>query len=434
MKHLHTTKSICPVCTRQLDAAIVQKGDDVYLEKTCPDHGPFSALIWRGGGVPYTAWGSERPADIPPDCPNSCGLCPGHGQDTCCILVEVTSRCNLHCPFCFADGGAVLKGDPPLEELSKTFRALVEKNLTFIQLSGGEPTVRDDLPAIVAAAKAAGTTSIQLNTNGLRLAREPDFTRRLAEAGLTFVFLQFDSTDPAVTQTLRGADLQSDKFAAVDICGQYGLGVTLVPTIMPGQNDGQIGDLIRYAISKSPVVRGVHFQPVSYFGRCPHPPQDADRYTLPDLLSAIETQTDGMVTLQDISPSCCDHPRCGFHSDYIVLPDGLLSLNPHKKSAGKAGQKTSALSNRCYIARRWKRDPESERFVAQAETLDMKDMSTFLAMGKSNMFTLTAMAFQDRWNLDLERLNSCSLHVWEHGRIVPFCARYITAESYSAEM
>lgn len=48
MKHLHATKSICPVCARQLDAAIVQKGDDVYLEKTCPDHGPFSALIWRG--------------------------------------------------------------------------------------------------------------------------------------------------------------------------------------------------------------------------------------------------------------------------------------------------------------------------------------------------------------------------------------------------
>ena len=91
-------------------------------------------------------------------------------------------------------------------------------------------------------------------------------------------------------------------------------------------------------------------------------------------------------------------------------------------------EKTSAFRNRCYIARRWKRDPESERFVAQAETLDPHDMTTFLALGKSHVFTLTAMAFQDRWNLDLERLNSCSLHVWDHGKIVPFCARYISAE------
>lgn len=426
MTHLHTTKSICPTCGRQLSADVVRDGENVYLRKTCPEHGDFSALLWRGGGVDYTAWGGEREAVIPEHCPNGCGLCPGHGQDTCCILVEVTNRCNLRCRYCFADGGAVAERDPSVEELSGVFRTLVEKNLTFIQLSGGEPTVRDDLPEIIAAAKAAGATSIQLNTNGIRLAREPEYTRRLAGAGLDFVFLQFDSTDPAVTRALRGEDLLPDKLAAIEVCGALGLGITLVPTLVPGLNDGHIGDLIRFAVSRSPAVRGVHFQPVSYFGRCPHPPGDEDRYTLPQLLSAIEAQTDGLITLQDISPSCCDHPRCGFHSDYIVLPDGLLSLNPHKKAA-PAG-KTSALSNRCYIARRWTRDPESERLVAQAETLDMSDMTTFLAMGKSSMFTLTAMAFQDRWNLDLERLNSCSLHVWDSGKIVPFCARYITAE------
>ena len=427
MKHLRDTKSICPVCFRQLPAHVVKSDNgDVYLQKACPEHGDFSALLWRGGGVPYEDWGGERPAEIPAGCPYDCGLCPGHGQDTCCILVEVTERCNLRCPFCFAQGGAVLKGEPTVAELAETFRTLVEKKLTFIQLSGGEPTVRDDLPEIVAAARDAGATSIQLNTNGIRLAREPEFTRRLAEAGLTFVFLQFDSTHPEVTRTLRGGDLLSGKLAAIDLCGELGLGVTLVPTMVPGLNDGHVGDLIRFAISKSPVVRGVHFQPVSYFGRTPHPPRDEDRYTLPELLSAIEEQTDGMVTLQDISPSCCDHPRCGFHSDYIVLADGLLSLTPRQKPGSV--EKTSAFHNRCYIARRWKRDPESERFVAQAETLDPHDMTTFLALGKSHVFTLTAMAFQDRWNLDLERLNSCSLHVWDRGKIVPFCARYIAAE------
>ncbi|MCI8594643.1 MAG: radical SAM protein [Oscillospiraceae bacterium] len=427
MEHLHTTKSICPVCGVQLPADIVRETGGVFLKKTCPAHGSFSALIWRDGGVPYEQWGGERPADIPEYCPNGCSSCSSHGQDTCCILVEVTNRCNLRCSFCFADGGAVLTDEPTVDELADAFRTLAEKNLTFIQLSGGEPTVRDDLPEIVAAAKVAGATSIQLNTNGIRLAKEPEYTKKLADAGLTFVFLQFDSTDPAVTQALRGGDYLSDKLAAIDLCGSLGLGVTLVPTVVPGLNSDHIGDLIRFAISKSPVVRGVHFQPVSYFGRCPYEPADRDRFTLPELLNAVVTQTEGLVSLEDISPSCCDHPRCGFHSDYIVLPDGLLSLNPHKGGTS-AVTKTSALSNRCYIARRWKRDPESERFIAEAETLNMSDMATFLAAGKSNMFTLTAMAFQDRWNLDLERLNSCSLHVWDKGSAVPFCARYITAE------
>ena len=155
MEHLHDTRSICPICRKQLPAAIVRDGADVFLQKYCPQHGDFSALIWRGGGVPYESWGEERPADIPEYCPDGCGLCPSHGQGTCCILVEVTGRCNLHCPFCFAEGGEVLDHEPSVEELSHVFHTLVEKKLTFIQLSGGEPTVRDDLPEIVAAARAA---------------------------------------------------------------------------------------------------------------------------------------------------------------------------------------------------------------------------------------------------------------------------------------
>ncbi len=425
---LHKTKSICPVCSRQIPAVLVAKGEDIFLEKTCPDHSFFSTLVWRGHDIPYANWGGERPAEIPANCPNDCGLCPGHGQDTCCILVEITQRCNLNCRYCFADGGATLKQEPTVAELAETFRTLVGRGLTFLQLSGGEPTLRDDLPQIVAAAKDAGATSIQLNTNGLRLAREPEFTRALAEAGLTFVFLQFDSTRPEATEFLRGADLLTAKQEAIRICGELGLGVTLVPTLVPGVNTDDIGALIRYGLSLSPVVRGVHFQPVSYFGRCPYTPKDADRYTLPQLVQAVEDQTGGLVTRRDLAPSCCDHPRCGFHGDFIVLPDGLLSLTPRERTSCC---KTTALQNRAYIARRWKRDLAGEAvFSGQEETLDMNDLTTFLTRGRTHVFTLTAMAFQDRWNLDLERLNACSLHVYANGKTVPFCARYIGAESH----
>jgi uncharacterized radical SAM superfamily Fe-S cluster-containing enzyme len=294
--------------------------------------------------------------------------------------------------------------------LSKDFRFLVEKGCHFIQLSGGEPTVREDLPEIVRAAKEAGATSVQLNSNGLRLGREPEFTRRLAEAGLDFVFMQFDGLDDTVNRALRGGALLAEKKKAIEACGEAGIGVTLVPTVVPGINDHQIGEIIKFGLSQSPVVRGVHFQPISYFGRYPEPPKDEDRITLPEIVSAIEQQTDGLIRISDLAPSACDHPRCGFHGDFMILPDRLVSLTPKEPPSNgcccKAPAQTAetasvekqprsqdeALRNRNFVARRWKRNPELEK----------------------------------KLDNDLERLRRCSLHVYDKGRIIPFCAKYLT--------
>lgn len=103
--------------------------------------------------------------------------------------------------------------------------------------------------------------------------------------------------------------------------------MTLVPVIVPGVNTEQIGDIIRFAIQRSPYVRGVHFQPVSYFGRIPELPADDDRYTLDELLEAVVSQSGGLIKEEQIAPSCCDHPMCGFHGDFIVMPgDKLMPL------------------------------------------------------------------------------------------------------------
>jgi uncharacterized radical SAM superfamily Fe-S cluster-containing enzyme len=56
------------------------------------------------------------------------------------------------------------------------------------------------------------------------------------------------------------------------------------------------------------------------------------------------------------------------------------------------------------------------------------DMDAFLGRIKSHGFTITAMAFQDAYTLDSERLRRCSLHVYRDGRVIPFCARYLTAD------
>jgi uncharacterized radical SAM superfamily Fe-S cluster-containing enzyme len=315
-------------------------------------------------------------------------------------------------------------------ELYRIFKKLADNGNTFVQLSGGEPTVRDDLPEIVAAAKKAGCDSIQLNSNGLRLGAEPAYTKALSDAGLSFVFMQFDGTEDAIYEKLRGRPLLTQKKAAIDVCAGNRLGVTLVPTVVPGVNDHNLGDIVNFAISRSPAVRGVHFQPVSYFGRYPIAPENKDRITLPEILQAVQHQTGGKVKLADFAPSCCDHPRCGFHGDFVVLPNNmLLRLTAKSQKSSCCGDDNSHLKNRAFVARRWKRsavEDGSSDGKQQKDGEDYTDMGNFLKRVKSHGFTITAMAFQDAYTLDIERLRRCSLHVAGEDRIIPFCANYLT--------
>lgn len=416
MEKISETRSICPICGRQLPAERVQEADKVWLRRRCPEHGEFSALLWRGP-VDYLAWqgGSLDYKDELP-CPNCDGICREHQQGTCCVLYEVTSRCDLRCRFCFADGGG--GQDIPLEQAKADISAIARlENGPLLQLSGGEPSLRDDLPQLIAHAKAEGCAYVQLNSNGLRLSRDEDWLRACAEAGLDFVFLQFDGTRGEIYQQLRGRDLLKEKIQAIEACARHRIGVTLVPTLVPGVNTDNIGEMLRFAVAHSPAVRGIHFQPVSYFGRYPQAPGDADRYTLGDLLGDIEEQSRGLLRASDLIPSHCDHPLCGFHGGFLV-EDG--QLRPLQQPQSCACQQTTAEQNRQYIGKRW------QRAAGAAPDAPEDDMETFLWKIKEHSFTVTAMAFQDAWNLDLARLRRCSLHVFSQGKLRPFCANYLS--------
>jgi len=422
------TRSVCPVCLRQVPAERVRIGRELHLRKACPDHGPFQAVIWRGH-TDFEAWlgGAEaEPLADAPGCPGACGqrgLCADHRQGTCCVVLEVTGRCDLGCRFCFASATAARK-DPPLAQVRDWLARLTVPGQTLVQLSGGEPTLRDDLPEVAAAAKAAGCRFVQLNSNGLRLAEDPGYVRELAQAGVSFVFMQFDGTRDAIHQALRGRPLLAAKRRAIENCAAANLGVTLVPTLVPGVNTDDIGALVRFAAELSPAVRGVHFQPVAHFGRIPGPPADAGRFTLDQLLAAVEDQTGGMVLAEHLRPSRCDHPLCGFHGDFLAARGGrLVPLSPRRTGREPCCGPATPAQNRAFVARRWQR-PEPGGPCCGGE--DLRDMDTFLARVRSHGFTVTAMAFQDAGTLDLERLRRCSLHVFDDGRLVPFCARYLT--------
>lgn len=416
------TYSVCPVCSKKIPACQTMRDGELYLEKECPEHGFFSAVVWRGAPA-LDAWRGDFPAIAQGEnesCPTACGLCAEHRRGTCCVLVEITARCNLRCAHCFATD--VAEAEPSLDELRLCFTNLVKAGNTFVQLSGGEPTMRDDLPQIVRLAKECGMEYVQLNSNGLRLADEPEFLDALAEAGLSFVFLQFDGLDDEIYNNLRGAPLFERKKAAIAACGERRIGVTLVPTLVPGVNTHQIWSIVEFGASLSPAVRGVHFQPVSYFGRYPKTPDNAMRITLPEVLAALDAQSGGALPAGWFRPSCCDHPQCGFHADFLALPgEALRPMHPEAPAQAccGAGNEDAALKNRHYVGQRWSRHDELPVVSAKAGSLD-----DFLQKARRHIFTISAMAFQDLWTLDLERLRQCSLHVYDRGRIVPFCSYY----------
>jgi len=418
MDILRITKSVCPNCLKTIPATLErdEKGR-VFLCKTCAQHGSFRTLIWRGL-LDFEAWrrGTEPlMADEGAQCPGECRNCSAHPQGTCCALLEVTRRCNLDCRFCFAHNG---DADVPVDELRQAVDIILKSGHPLIQLSGGEPTLRDDLPELVSYIHDRGGRYVQINTNGIRLAEDEAYVSALADAGLNIVFLQFDGTDDEIYRKLRGRPLFDVKNRAIERCGHYGIGVTLVPTVVRGVNDRHIGEIVRFGAFLSPVVRGVHFQPVSYFGKYPTAPADDDRYTLDELIHALATQLN--LDANCFSPSHCDHPACGLHASFVS--DEFGELTPLSRCGHEdVPRRVSAGENCTYIGERW-----SASRYADAANAEPGSMDEFLYRVGHYGFTVTSMAFQDALNLDVERLRRCSLHVFEKGRLIPFCAKYLT--------
>lgn len=433
------TESLCPVCLRLIPASRVPRGDDVFLEKTCPDHGAYSVAIWRGEPS-YTGWARPKvpwrpvaPAtEVKAGCPFDCGLCPDHRQQTCTALIEVTLRCDLGCAYCFADAPGSVSQDPEIGLIRTWYERLLTAGHSInVQLSGGEPTIRDDLAEIVALGRSLGFGFIQLNTNGHRLAMEPAYVESLRSAGLGSVFLQFDGTDDQVYQRLRGRRLFDVKLRAIENCRQQDLGVVLVPTLVPEVNTDSIGSIIQFALDNVDVVRGVHFQPVSYFGRFPRPPSTADRITIPEAIRAIERQTSGRLRAEHFKPPGCENAYCSFHGNFVLMRSGdVVALTKHTGSdccCGPAKAEEGAARTREHVAKRWA-SPERSVPSAVGSGLSLGFWDELIEAAATRMLSISGMAFQDAWTIDLERLRDCCIHVvTRDGRLVPFCAYNLTS-------
>jgi len=318
---IRTTTSLCPECLHQIPAEIYVDPETnwVMMRKECKDHGEFKDKIsinpeeYKWAQEFTEKLGSKENNTTKPlyvssgikstknGCPYDCGVCENHKSAPCICLIDVTNRCNLACPICFANASA--KGyivEPSFDQIvqiMKHFRSMKPHPAPMLQLAGGEPTVRDDIPEIIRTAKELGFIEVMVSTNGVRMGKSLDYTKKLHDAGVDAIYLQFDATDdPETWKKIRGVNLWPLKKKVIENCrkvGQYG--VMLVPTVAKGVNDHQIGNILEYAKENTDVVSGVVFQPVSLCGRISFEELMDLRYTTSDLKVAINKHTNSAV-------------------------------------------------------------------------------------------------------------------------------------------
>ena len=478
-------QSICPVCGIPIPASYVTQGTAVYVEKYCEEHGNFKTLASENA-ADFDRWMDFVSVTVPPlvytttgvrsffsgnnghstdavlntECPYHCGLCENHLMTSCCVLINVTDRCNQHCPYCFAvaelsEAGEPSLGDPPLAEIDFWLDRLIdlgEDRKFNIQLSGGEPTVRNDLPEIISLCVSKGFEYIQLNTNGKRLAGSSDgidglaYAKYLKDAGLSTVFLQFDGLTDDIHVAMRGESLMELKQRAIDHCGKAGLPVTLVPTVTKEVNLDQVGALVRYMLDHVNVIKGIHFQPASFFGRNPDEPGATgdfnERVTMFAVMDEMERQTYGLIKKADLAPISTGHPLCCFSAAFMKNGDKVKKLNSGGSCCDSDDPLETIRRDRDFVLNKWAGTaPEADSSCccepspvesetcccepAPAESSGAMGFDEAIAHFKANMFTLSGMAFMDRANLDSERLRRCRVQVFADGeRLVPFCGYY----------
>jgi uncharacterized radical SAM superfamily Fe-S cluster-containing enzyme len=438
---LGSTQSICPRCKTVLDAELLDRDGRVVLRRACPDHGVFEAVIYGDADRYREIQRFDKPGESPRErqtevadgCPHDCGICPEHAQHTCLGIIEVNTACNLDCPICFAESGTQQNGHGfslSIEQVESMLDTFVdaEGEPESVQLSGGEPSIHPQILEMLAAAKRRDIPLVMLNTNGIRLARDPSFAPALAELGV-HVYLQFDGFDEATQIAIRGKPLTEEKLRALERCADAGVSVSLAAAVERNVNEHEAGAIVRFGI-EHPAVTGVFFQPVTHSGRFLVDSDPLDKLTNSDVIEAISAQLPEWFRADDFVPVPCCSPSC--RSATFALYDGsdvvpltrlvdvesyldyvtnraIPDLDVRKALEGLWSAKAAGGS-----------EPVAERLECVAcATAIPAELREVAARG----FMIVVQDFQDPYTLDIGKLRKCCVsEITPDGRLIPFCA------------
>jgi uncharacterized radical SAM superfamily Fe-S cluster-containing enzyme len=463
MKDIKPTRSICPECLKAIDATIYEDNGKVFMKKSCPEHGAFNELYWsdydqyvRAEKFRFEGEGMENPrTEKKNGCPNDCGICPEHKSHTALAIIDVTNRCNLTCPVCFANAAAAGYVYEPTKEqivgMLENLRANKPVAATALQFSGGEPTIRKELFDFIRKAKELGFKHVEINTNGLRISKDVEYAKQLKAAGVSTIYLQFDGLTPDVYKFIRGIDLLDIKMKAIQNLREAGFdSIVLVITLVKGVNDKQLGDIVNFALTNFDVIRCINVQPVSLCGRLPAQEREKMRITIPDFMRLVEEQTNGMVKASDFYPvptvapiakavgalkdkrylEFTAHPHCGmatylFTENGKTIPISRIANVEKFNAAMKKVYEEAAKGNknraklRLVGAARYMKFNFLRKYVLRVLT-----EGTYESLGdlQRKSLLITSMHFMDPYNFDLERIQRCLIHyAVPDGRIIPFC-------------
>jgi uncharacterized radical SAM superfamily Fe-S cluster-containing enzyme len=434
--------SICSTCYRKVEAKTVFQDGNVYLLKRCPQHGAEKVLI--ADDIDYYRRSREvfiKPPEMPLvyntpvkwGCPYDCGLCTDHEQHSCLTLVEICDYCNLRCPVCYAASGPERQQFRTLPQIEKMLDAVVrnEGHPDVVQLSGGEPTVHPDFFKIVELAKSRPIRHLMVNTNGVRIAQEEDFVKRLADYKEDFeVYLQFDSFEREPLMQLRGADLRRIRQDALEKLNRYNIATNLVVTLKKGLNDHEIGKTIDYALQQ-PCVRGVTFQPIQDAGRLDNFNPATDRLTLTEVRRKILEQTK-VFRPEDIIPVPC-HPD-SLAMAYALKLNGkvtpLTSMIPPEVLINGAAntilyeQEPAVLNNlrdNLFKLFATNHSPQSSAGTLRELLCCLPKVLVPDAITYENIFRIIIMQFIDAHSFDVRSVKKTCVHiVHPDGRLIPF--------------
>lgn len=464
MRLIKETQSICPECLKVLNAVIFEEKGKVYIKKECSEHGFFQDVYWsdyeqylRAERFKCDGDGLNNPrTQTVNGCPHDCGICPQHKSHTALAIIDVTNRCNLKCPVCFANAATTgYVYEPTFEEIRKMLKNLRLNDpvpATALQFSGGEPTVRDDIFELIRMAKELSFHHVEVNTNGVRLAQSVDYCRKLKEAGMSTVYLQFDGLTSEVYRFTRGIDLSDVKMKAIENCRKAGINsIVLVVTLVKGVNDSQLGDIIRFAVQNFDVIRCVNVQPVSLCGRLPPEEREKMRITIPDFMRLVEEQTDGKIKVSDFYPvstvvpvskavgalkdkryvEFTAHPHCGMATYVFVEKGEIVPITRY----GNVDKFVETMKKVYSDASNGSQNKAKLRLVTALGQIKFSFLRKYvwrviregsyeaLSDMQRKTILLSAMHFMDPYNFDLERIQRCVIHyAVPNGRIIPFCA------------
>tara|TARA_Y100000310_G_C20677303_1_gene813832 strand:+ start:117 stop:1478 length:1362 start_codon:yes stop_codon:yes gene_type:complete len=426
---LESTISMCPECMKRVDAKIIMKNNSIYLLKFCKEHGGQLELLEEDAQYflkrnEYTKPGtiSKTQTKVNLNCPFDCGLCPEHDQHTCIGLIEVTSKCDLNCPICYAKSG---KDNPlsleKIEKMMDFYQESENNNAEILQISGGEPTTHPKIIEIIKLARSKKFKYVMLNTNGLRIAEDEEFVKELSNfKGQFEVYLQFDGFDEKIHKHLRGKDLTKIKERAIQNLSKYEIPITLVTTIEKGINDNEIGKIIDFGLSNE-YIRGINFQPISFSGRLKNH-NIKDRITITGVLKRVEEQTNKRILQSDFVPLPCNVDRVAINymyrsgkefislarslnvKKYIPFIDNTFNFDADDIINKVKKNQSSCCGCDCFSFLNDVRKIIPKEFIFKSKDKKIKHIN-------HNTFRISVTSFIDAYNFDIKSMKKECVHI-----------------------